>query len=540
MADTPVQPAKLAHRLSTQDASFLYGESRNGPLHIGSLAIFEGEIRLEQMARHVELRLHLIPRYRQRLAFVPLNLAHPTWEDDPNFTIERHLTYHQLAEGSSEDDLIDAAMAIYEPPLALDRPVWEMHLFGGLWGGRSAVLWKTHHCLVDGVSGMELLNVVLDFRPDAPPPEQPQSPWLPAPFPGRGRSFVRAAFDRVQEQLSHALQATEMIPDRRTIAETARPIAGAVRALAGMASRSIVAAPWNAGLATQKRSLAWLRISFTDTRAIRTAIGGTVNDVVLTILAEGAARYLEYHGCAIDGRPLRIGCPVNVRRKSESGGLGNRVSMMFPEFEATPMDAVARLESVAAETERRKSSGEPQALEMLMSASDLVPPVLMGLASGLGTTALDTAVRLLRKAPPAIARRVALPAAINFVATNVPGAQVPLFLGSHRMIDYVGLVPLGANLGYGVAILSYNQNLYFGLMAEPRLMPDVEQMKHLVSEVFEELKAAAQERAALQHPREHEAAVKAPEPVKVAVPSRTAPAPAATVGRPSQGPQRQI
>ena len=214
--------------------------------------------------------------------------------------------------------------------------------------------------------------------------------------------------------------------------------------------------------------------------------------------------------------------------------------MMFPEFEATPMDAVARLESVAKETERRKSSGEPQALEMLMSASDLVPPALMGLASGLGTAALDTAVRLLRQAPPGIARRFAPPAAINFVATNVPGAQVPLFLGGHRMIDYVGLVPLGANLGYGVAILSYNQNLYFGLIAEPRLMPDVEQMKHFVSEVFEELKAAAQERAALPAPREHDAAVRAPEPVQVAVPSRPAKAAPPPVGRPSQGPQRQI
>ncbi len=542
MADTPVQPAKLAHRLTTQDASFLYGESRNGPLHIGSLAVFEGEIGLEQTMRHVELRLHLIPRYRQRLSFVPFNLAHPTWEDDPNFAIERHVTYHRLAEGASEDDLIDAAMAVYEEPLPLDRPVWEMHLFGGLWGGRSAVLWKTHHCLVDGVSGMELLNVVLDFRPDAPPPEQPENPWQPAPFPNRGRSFVRAAFDLVQERLGYARQATELIPSRKAVAETARPIAGTVRALAKMAARRIVAAPWNAGLVTQERSLAWLRISFTDTRAIRSAIGGTVNDVVLTMLAEGAARYLEYHGSPIRGRPLRIGCPVNVRHKSESGGLGNRVSMMFPEFEATPMDAVARLESVAKETERRKSSGEPQALEMLISTSDLVSPALMGFASGLGIAALDTAVRLLRQAPPGIARRFAPPAAINFVATNVPGAQVPLFLGGHRMMDYVGLVPLGANLGYGVAILSYNQNLYFGLIAEPRLMPDVEQMKHFVSEVFEELKAAAQERAALPAPREQDAAVRAPAPVQVAVPSRPAKAASAPppVGRPSQGPQRQI
>jgi diacylglycerol O-acyltransferase len=537
VADTPVQPAKLAHRLTTQDASFVYGESRNGPLHIGSLATFEGEIGAEEMARYVEQRLHLIPRYRQRLAFVPLNLAHPTWEDDPDFTIERHVKHHQLPEGSSDDDLIAAAMQVYETPLPLDRPVWDMHLFNGLWGGRSAVLWKTHHCLVDGVSGMELLNVVLDFRPAAPPPEPPETPWQPAPFPGRGRSFVRAAFDLVQEQLGVARQASELIPNRRALTESAGPIAGAVRAVMRMATRPIVAAPWNSGLATQARSLAWLRCSFSDMRAIRTAIGGTVNDVVLTILAEGAARYLEYHGTPIDGRPLRIGCPVNVRRKSESGALGNRVSMMFPEFQATPMDAAARLEAVAQETERRKSSGEPQALESLMSASDLLPPVLMGLASGIGTAALDAAVRILGRAPAALARTLTPPAAINFVATNVPGVQVPLFLGGHRMIDYVGLVPLGATLGYGVAILSYNQNLYFGMMAEPNLMPDVDLMKQFVGEVFEELKAAARERATAQGQLD-QSVTKVPE-IKVRAPASATAAPPAEKP-PARGPERQI
>ncbi len=535
MADTPVQAPKLAHRLTTQDASFLYGESRNGPLHIGSLAIFEGEIAFEDMTRHVEQRLHLIPRYRQRLAFVPINLAHPTWEDDPNFSIDRHLFHHRLPEGSSDEDLIRIALPIYEPPLSFDRPVWEMYLFTGLGGGRSAVLWKTHHCLVDGVSGMELLNVVLDFRPDAPPPEQPETPWHPAPFPSATRSLVRAAFDLVQERLGLVRQATESIPATGGLAETARPLAKAVSSIARMAARPIVAAPWNEGLATQARTLAWLQCSFADTRAIRTAIGGTVNDVVLTILAEGAARYMKHHGCDTGGRPMRIGCPVNVRRKTESGALGNRVSMMFPEFSAIPMDAIERLESVAKETERRKSSGEPQALEMLLTASDLVPPVLMGLASGIGTAAMDAAVRIFGSVPGAISRRVAPPAAINFVATNVPGAQVPLFLCGNRMLDYVGLVPLGANLGYGVAILSYNQNLYFGLMGEPRLMPDVDLMKHYVEEVFEELKSAAHKRAAVGRPLADGApAPRAPEPVRVA--ARRASRRRSPIGQPSGGP----
>jgi WS/DGAT/MGAT family acyltransferase len=540
VADTQVQPAKLAHRLTTQDASFLYGESRNGPLHIGSLATFEGAIGLDEVMAHVSQRLRLIPRYRQRLAFAPFNLAHPTWEDDPHFGIDRHIKQHQLNEGASEDDLIKAAMRIYRRPMHLDRPVWEMYLFNGLWGGRSAVLWKTHHCLVDGVSGMELLNVILDFRPDASPPEQPQTPWRPSSFPSRARLLTRAVFDLTQERIGIARRGSELIPNRSAIAGTAKPLASAVSGLLRMTTRPIVAAPWNAGLVTQARSLAWLRCSFADIRAIRTAIGGTINDVVLTILAEGAARYLRHHGCAVDGRPLRIGCPVNVRRTNESGALGNRVSMMLPEFSAAAMDAVARLKSVAEETERRKSIGEPQALEMLLSASDLVAPAVMGLLGGLGTAVMDNAARIMAMVPSSITRRFALPAAINFVATNVPGVQVPLFLGSHRMIDYVGLVPLGVNLGYGVAILSYNQNLYFGLMAEPHLMPDVELRQHFVNQVFEELKAAVAQRAAAQRPSDHaDAGVRAPEPMKEPIPARRVRRRTAAE-QSSRGPERQI
>lgn len=494
MAGTPEKPDKFARRLTTLDASFVYSESRNGPLHIGSLATFEGEISPAEMAEHVEQRLHLIPRYRQRLAFVPLNVAHPTWEDDADFQIDRHIRVHELPRGSGEAELISLAMRIYRWPLSLNQPVWETHIFNGLEGGRSALMWKTHHCLVDGVSGMELLNVMLDFRPDAAPPPPPENPWTPSPAPSAARSLVRGIFDLADEGLETARRASELIPRTAAIADAGKSLANAVRVLARMATRPIIAAPWNAGLVSQPRSLAWFRCSFEDTRTIRNALRGTVNDVVLAILAEGAARYLKHHGCEIEGRPLRIGCPVNVRRRSESGALGNRVSMMFPEFPAEPMDAVARLVSTAEETERRKRGTEPQSLEFLLAGADLLPPSLLGVGSAIGTNLLDAAVRIFTHAPPRLSQWLAPPAAINFVATNVPGTQVPLFFKHHRMIDHIGLVPLGANLGYGVAIVSYNQNLYFGFMAEPHLMPDVELMRHFVNQAFEELKAEALKR----------------------------------------------
>jgi diacylglycerol O-acyltransferase / wax synthase len=259
--------------------------------------------------------------------------------------------------------------------------------------------------------------------------------------------------------------------------------------LAQQISRPIAATPWNAGFVSQERTLAWLRKSFADIREIRTAFGGTMNDVVLTMLSEGAARYLRYHRIQ-SGVPLRIGCPVNVRHDHENGSLGNRVSMMFPELPAEPMDPVARLKLVTEETQRIKEAGEPQALERLMSYRESASPAIVATLAGMVTTAMDAAASLQRYIP-AWAKPAAPAHGINFIATNVPGSQVPLYLAGHRMVDYVGLLPLGANLGFGVPIISYNQNLYFTMMAEPNLMPDPDRMKLLVEEVFEELKRAA-------------------------------------------------
>jgi diacylglycerol O-acyltransferase len=192
---------------------------------------------------------------------------------------------------------------------------------------------------------------------------------------------------------------------------------------------------------------------------------------------------------------LRIGCPVNVRRGGESGALGNRVSMMFPELPSEPMEIVARVQAVIRETERIKAGNEAQALELMLSGSDLISPPMMGLSSLIGTRAIDLASRLSGLAPAGLAQMLTPPPSINFIATNVPGAQVPLYLEGRKMTEMVPLVPLSANLGYNVAIVSYNQMLIFGMMAEPRLMADVELMQAFAAEVFIELMGAAKQAA---------------------------------------------
>ncbi|HEY2524690.1 MAG TPA: wax ester/triacylglycerol synthase family O-acyltransferase [Candidatus Binataceae bacterium] len=483
--------SKLARRLSTQDASFLYNETANGPLHIGILQTFDGEIEPERLIEHFARRAHLLPRFRQRVVFAPFNLAHATLEDDPDFAPANHIRHHVLPRRFTDAEMTRAAILVNETMLDRNRPLWELHLFEGLEGGRSALLWKIHHSIVDGVSALQVISAAMDLRPDAPAPPPEEPPWSPQKLPGTSKSLLDAASTLVRSRLDEMSEAGRLLSSPADLAERSAAMAAAARQMLQMMSRPIVAAPWNAGLVGHSRSLAYLGVSFGDLRAIRGSLGGTVNDVVLTILSEGAARYLKHHKVASQGFPLRIGCPVNVRRESESGAMGNRVSMMFPELGAAPMDSIERYQSVVRETERIKAAREPQGMDLLVATADAVAPSLQELSSRMAATALEAATRL-SKMSGGIARVIAsAPAGINFVATNVPGPQVALYLAGRRMCDFVGLVPLAGTLGYGVAIVSYNQRLFFGLMAEPRMMPDVEFMKSCIADSFEELKTAA-------------------------------------------------
>ena len=490
-------PATRRYRLSTQDATFIYAETENGPLHIGSILIFDGKIEFDEFVKQVESRLHLVPRYRQRLIPVPFNVSHALLEDDPKFRIENHLFRHLLRPGMSKADAIDEMMRHYEVPLERSRPLWEMHSFENFDGARTAIVSKVHHALVDGVSGVELLKVMFDLKQNPDPIEPPAQPWSPEPPSSAMRRLIEAMRERTAAPIRSTMEVSrELVRDPDISAARARTIAAGVRHLGELATRRIASTPWNSGIVGQRRALASTSMSFGEFRAIRNAFGGSINDVVLTILTEGAARYLHHHGYKT-GSQLCVGCPVNVRHKEEASTLGNRVSMMFPRLAAEPMDPVERLRQVAAETEQIKAAQLPQALEALMSLGDNIPPGLIGMGSRLGTTALDAASALFRLSgyKPRPDRFLLPTVGINFVATNVPGVQVPQYLFGHKCLEQIPLVPLGATLGFGVAILSYNQTLNFGMIADPNLMPDVSLMKSFVDETFGELKNRCQEQA---------------------------------------------
>jgi WS/DGAT/MGAT family acyltransferase len=264
-----------------------------------------------------------------------------------------------------------------------------------------------------------------------------------------------------------------------TLADTGR--------LMNETTQPAVATPWNAGSATGERIAAWLKLPFADFRAIRTAFGGTINDVVLTVLGEGAARYLKDRGWPTNGN-LRIGCPVNVRRRGEEVTLENRVSIMTPMTPARPTDVVERLRAISAETKRIKDSGAPYAVEQMLTTST-VPAALLAAAGRIGAEQMEAAAQFIKATNwrPSPTAPNAPVTGINFMATNVPGPQTAWYLAGHEVTEWVCAVPLAGNLGLGVVITSYNQWMFISLVAEPRLLPDLDRLKQFVGEAFDEL-----------------------------------------------------
>jgi diacylglycerol O-acyltransferase / wax synthase len=494
----------LSRRLTALDSAFLYGETANGPLNVGGLLIFEGGLPFDKFFDFVRQRLDLLPRcYRQRLAEVPFDLAHPTLEDDPDFRLENHVQRYQLPAGLSEVEAARHILSIYQPQMERKHPLWQLLSFEGWGGGNTCIVSKIHHALVDGVSSIELMKVLLDFRPEAPSPPPAAEPWKPAAMRGPLEKLIGAARDLMVQPIDAVTGALAgMVRNPAAIVGGARQLVGALRELASGPSRPLVATPWNGGLLGRRRDLAWVRNSFGDYRAIRNAFGGTINDIVITVLTEAAARYLKHHGYSTDGF-LRLGCPVSVRQLEQQTDLGNRVSMMFPTVPAAPMKVIERLQAVREEIERIKAQGLPQALAGMTGLADLTPAALMAAAARLGIMAMGTVGALARLGgwrprPDGFLMR---PPGFHFVATNVPGVQVPLYLAGYRCLEQVGLVPLGGNLGYGVAILSYNGELCYGMIADPDLVPDLARMKAYVEQAVGELKSEAERHGVAAEPK---------------------------------------
>jgi diacylglycerol O-acyltransferase / wax synthase len=480
-------------RLSNLDASFLFIESRVSPMHGGPILVLNGELSFDRLFRHMEERLHIAPRFRQRLVFAPFNLAHPAFADDPDFKLENHVQRRELPKGISEVDALKEIVRFhFGRVMDRSRPLWDLILFEGL-PGRSLCVWSTHHAMVDGVSLFDLFNKTLDFSPHPPPVEGVAEAWRPSAPLSQAESFLAALRDSSVQQLNIVRTVQGWILDPRRGMEQLQTTTKALQVMSETAQAPIAVTPWNAGVCSAAPQVAWLKLPFSNFRAIRANFQGTINDIVLTILGEAAARYLKHHGWTTHGN-LRIGCPVNVRRPEEQVVLENRVSIMMPMTPARPMKTTERLKLLAAETKRIKESGAPYLMERMMSLNDSVPPVLLAATSRMGTVAQEAMALLLNalnwRPTPA---GPALPASgINFMASNVPGPQTTWYLAGHEVTDFLPMIMLAGQLGYGVGITSYNDNMYIGMTADSRMMPDVDRMKSFAQEAFDELRSAAE------------------------------------------------
>ena len=452
-------------RLTGLDSSFLHLEDATSHMHVASVMVFEGPPPpYDELLAAFERRLPLVPRYRQRLAFVPLGQGRPKWVDDPHLNLRYHVRSTALPSPGSEHQLKDLAGRVFSQQLDRDKPLWEVWLVEGLADDRFAVLSKTHHALVDGISGVDIVSVLFDTSPEPAAPPDPGDRWLPRPLPSAAQLLGEALVERatVPGEITRTVRAIVRGP--RRILEGARDAAVGLGAMAWAGLNPAPASPYNKPIGPHRR-FTWVRADLNDVKAIKDALGGTVNDVVLATVAGGLGKHLRRRGQNTDGLELKAMVPVSVRQDVERGALGNRVAAMMAPLPVWCQEPVARLDIVSEQLKDLKSGSQAVGAQVLTDLSGFAPPTIMGQAS----------------------RLMSRQRFFNLVVTNVPGPQFPLYLLGRRMLDPFPMVPLASGQGVGVALLSYNGRINFGLVGDFDLLWDLDDLALDMEDALAEL-----------------------------------------------------
>jgi diacylglycerol O-acyltransferase / wax synthase len=443
-------------RLSPLDASFLHIEDDVSHMHIGTVAIFEGpQPPFADIVAMVEAKLALVPRYRQVVKFVPLELGRPVWADDPHFNIEYHLRHTALPAPGGEAELRKLVGRVMSQQLDRSKPLWEIWVVEGLEDGRWAMLAKTHHAMVDGISGTDLLAVIMDLSPDATRPAV--SAWTPRPSPTGGQLAAEALLNVVRSPYEQVRAVRASVGAIRHAVSNAAEVGQGVVAMAGLV-RATPMSSLNGPLGPHRR-YAWASTSVDDIKKVRKGLGGAFNDVVLASITNGFRELLLSRGESID-RVVRTLVPVSVRPRDASGkavGDGtyeNRVSAMFAQLPVNIEDPTERLHAITHQMEGLKESKQAVAGEALTSMSGFAPPMLLALGMRLATRAAQRNV--------------------NTVTTNVPGPQFPLYAAGRKMLRAFPYVPLGGQIRIGIAIFSYNGEVNFGITGDYDTTPDLD------------------------------------------------------------------
>ena len=435
--------------MSPMDASFLHIEGPNNPMHIGGLSIFEGPAPpFERLKEMVEGKLDAVPRYRQKVRFVPLGLGRPVWVEDPHFNLGYHLRHTGLPAPGSDAILRTTAARIFAQHLDRNKPLWEMWMVEGLSENRWALLSKVHHSMVDGVSATDLMTVMFD---EAAPPA-PEHSWVPVPEPSRAELVARTLARQTLNPSEQLRVVRAAVRRPRATAGQALDLGRGILSTAGLL-RPLPRSSLTGSIGPHRKwSTAYVHLS--DVKSIRAALGGTVNDVVLTLVSGGLRDLLMERGESVEGRSVRALIPVSVRRPGERGVYNNRVSAMFAELPVGIADPARRLSTIRAQMDRLKQSNQAVAGDVLTSLSGFAPPMLLALGG-----------RLAARSPSL---------GVETGVTNVPGPQQRLQTLGRRMLQSYPFVPLIGNVRISIAIFSYDGGLYFGVTGDYDSSKDVD------------------------------------------------------------------
>jgi WS/DGAT/MGAT family acyltransferase len=449
-------PMANPDRLTALDSTFLHLEEHSAAhMHVALVMVFEGEApTLQEFIDHVVNRLHLVPRYRQRLAFVPFGQGRPVWTDDPHFNPSYHIRHTALPKPADETALKRLAGRLFSQRLDRSKPLWEMWLVQNMSGGRFALIAKTHHALVDGISGVDITTVLFDAAREPAAPTAPPTPWSAKPLPGRAKLLGEALMER-------STVPAEMVRGGRALLRTPRRALGQVKeGLASIGATTLTGisapappSPFNVPIGPHRR-YSFLDADLGTLKAVKDSLGGTLNDTVLTTVTLALGRYLRSHGHDTDGLVLKAMVPVSVRTRAQRGALGNQVAAMWAPLPVGVENPAECLHKIAAAMEELKSGGQAVGAQVLTNLAGFAPP-----------TILSQAARLQARQP-----------FFNLVITNVPGPQFPLYVLGRRLEVLYPVVPLAQRQALGIAVMSYDGHLGFGLLGDYDALPNIEEI----------------------------------------------------------------
>ena len=438
-------------RMSTLDAGFYFMEDENVPMHVGSVAVFEGPApAYGDLVRLLVAKLPRVPRYRQRVRTLPLHLGRPGWVDDEHFQILYHVRHTAVPSPGGEQELRNLAGRVFAQRLDMTKPVWEMWLVEGLEEDRWAIISKVHHCMIDGVAGWDLAALLLDATPDAEHPRVPAA-WSPKPGPSLPELLAGGLRDavagplgqlaRVPQQLSSTLLSPAKLLD------FGRGLPGTARRLGGSAARSLN------GSSGPHRRWEWTQVSLGEVKMIRGALGGTVNDVVLAAVTRGFRDLLAGRGELVDGQIVRSLVPVSVRVREEKGVLNNRVSALLVNLPVGEADPAKRLTRLREQMDDLKETRQVVGAQALTELAGFAAPTLLSLGS-----------RAVARFPQPV---------MQTATTNVPGPRFPLYMLGRKMTAIHPYIPIASNIRTAIGILSYLDQLNFGVTGDFDAVPDI-------------------------------------------------------------------